>query len=111
VSYNTVAACTRDAAFQARVQAAAAQEAWNNPGVADTEFAVAVRESPGEGARLLWPVALSSDVEAAYASALAAANPNPGGDEAVITDGMILAHVQGNWPGAPLSATTLPTVP
>jgi hypothetical protein len=36
-------------------------------------------------------------VESAYASALAANNPNPGGDESVITDGMILSHVQANW--------------
>ena len=43
---------------------------------------------------LIWPISARSDVESAYASALAAGNPNPGGDEAVITDGMILSAVQ-----------------
>lgn len=42
----------------------------------------------------LWAVFTAQDVEAAYASALAADNPNPGGDEGVVTDGMILSHIQ-----------------
>jgi hypothetical protein len=51
--------------------------------------------------QVIWAVASANDVEAAYASALAAENPDPGGDETVITDGMILAHVQANLPPAP----------
>jgi hypothetical protein len=50
----------------------------------------------GAGDRLMWPVSIATEAE--YASALAANNPNPGGDEAVITDAMILAAVQANWP-------------
>lgn len=44
--------------------------------------------------KVIYPVSVAADVEAAYASALAAGNPNPGGDESVITDQMILSHVQ-----------------
>ena len=47
---------------------------------------------------LRWEVSAKSDIEAAYASALAAGNENPGGDEGVITDGMILAAVQSLAP-------------
>ena len=39
-------------------------------------------------------LASKSDIEAAYASAVAAGHEDPGGDESVITDGMILAAVQ-----------------
>jgi hypothetical protein len=46
-------------------------------------------------------VSAASDVEAAYASALAAGNPDPGGDPAVITDAMILAKVQAALPDLP----------
>jgi hypothetical protein len=47
-----------------------------------------------------WAVASASDVEAAYSYALDANIPNPGGDESVITDGMILSSVQANWPAS-----------
>jgi hypothetical protein len=84
MSYSTIARCARDQEFLARVTAAAAQE-----GAAQPELVI------GE---LIWPVSSASDVEAAYASALAAGNPHPGGDEAVITDGMILSAVQAHMP-------------
>jgi hypothetical protein len=91
VSYATVHKCANDPAFTDRVTAAIAQEqiARDEPA---TPFAL-VDE-------IRWAVAGAADVEAAYESALAAGNPNPGGDEAVITDAMILAHVQGAWPAA-----------
>ena len=98
MSYTTITQSANDPALQARVQAATVQEAWNNPAVADSPFAADVQASAFNGARLVWPVCASSDVEAAYASALAAGNPNPGGDESVVTDGMILSHVQASWP-------------
>ena len=59
-------------------------------------YAMTVRCNPAEGVQLIWPVALSTEAE--YASAIAAGNPDPGGDPAVITDGMILSAVQANWP-------------
>jgi hypothetical protein len=87
MSYNTINQCANDQAFLARLTGASAQEGAWDPG----QVAMHIR----------WSVAGASDVEAAYASALAAENPNPGGDESVITDGMILAKVQSNWEGTP----------
>lgn len=84
MSYGTIFQCAGDAAFQGRVTAACAQEGEADPA--------------GAMQRVIWPVSTASDVEAAYASAIAADNPNPGGDETVITDGMILSHVQAALP-------------
>ena len=92
MSYATIKKCSNDQAFVGRVEACIAQE-QNNRG-----------ESPQPGRYLdpmRWEVASASDVEAAYASALAAENPDPGGDETVITDAMILSHVQAAWPAPP----------
>lgn len=84
MSFNTINVCAADAALQGRVTACAAGEIHGSPVtiVAD----------------LIWLVAAASDIEAAYAFALAAGNPNPGGDEAVITDQMILSAVQAHIP-------------
>jgi hypothetical protein len=89
MSYSTISKCVNDAAFNSRVTSCVAQEqlARDEP----------VAPTGPNAAEMLWAVASASDVEAAYASALAANNPDPGGDESVITDGMILSHVQGNW--------------
>ena len=87
MSYNTINVCANDQAFIGRITAAAAQE-----GVADP---------PWTAAEIRWAVSAKSDIEAAYASALAGGNPNPGGDESVITDGMILSAVQAHWPEPP----------
>lgn len=84
MSYATINRCANDPALQGRITAACAQEGSTAPDA--TMFA------------LIWPLSSASDVEAAYASALAADNPDPGGDETVITDGMILANVQAHWP-------------
>jgi hypothetical protein len=91
MSYTTISQCVNDAAFNSRVNACIAQEQ-----VAKGEDA-----QPGNLIGPVgWAVASANDVESAYASALAANNPNPGGDESVISDEMILSHVQGNWPPA-----------
>ena len=86
MSYNTVNQCAHDVALIGRVAAASAQEGATAP------------EAMAYG--LIWDVAAAADIEAAYASALAGANPNPGGDETVVTDGMILSAVQAHWPPA-----------
>lgn len=86
MSYATINQCAHDLAFSGRLTAAAAQEGATAP--------------ESEAARLVWPVSAAADVEAAYASALAAGNPNPGGDETVITDGMILSAVQAAGPAS-----------
>jgi len=83
MSYNTINKCANDIAFQGRVTAAAAAEGADQP--------VPVMYN------LIWPVSATSDIEAAYASAVAGGNVNPGGDEAVITDQMILSAVQAHW--------------
>lgn len=80
MSYNSMSQCRWDLSFQRRVTASVAQE-----GRTDAEVAAGL---------IMWPVCTRSDIEAAYASALASGNPNPGGDEAVISDGMILGAVQ-----------------
>jgi hypothetical protein len=85
VSYRTINQCANDLAFQGRLTAACAQE--NVP------------PDPAMGMLAVrWDVAAKSDIEAAYASAVAAGHPDPGGDESVITDGMILAAVQSLTP-------------
>lgn len=88
MSYSTITACANDQAFLDRLSAC----------VADELAAHDLAPNPSlylDGFR--WSVATASDVEAAYASALAGANPDPGGDEAVVTDQMILSAVQGAW--------------
>ena len=98
MSFSTISQSSRDQALIDRVTAATEQEAWNNPTSADTEFGQNVQASSTNAMRMVWPVCIASDVEAAYASALAGGNENPGGDESVITDAMILANVQAKWP-------------
>ena len=84
MSYATVNQSANDMALRGRITACCAQEGAADP--ANATYLV------------LWDVCGAADVEAAYASALAADNPDPGGDETVITDGMILANVQPNLP-------------
>lgn len=87
MSYNTIYKCAYDQPFRNRVSSCVAQE-----GSASPELVMG---------QLIWPIASRTDIEAAYASALAAGNPNPGGDEAVITDQMILSAVQAEGIPAP----------
>lgn len=91
MTYLTVHRCAHDGALIDRITAciAAEQNTRGEP----------VSPNPLQDT-MRWEVATAADVEAAYASALAAGNPNPGGDETVVTDGMILANVQAAWPAA-----------
>jgi hypothetical protein len=84
MSYNTIHQNATDVPFNNRLTAAAAQEGADVPEAAANQ--------------MRWQVAAKSDIESAFASAVAAGNPNPGGDESVITDGMILAAVQSLTP-------------
>jgi hypothetical protein len=83
MSYLTIAKCVADADVIDRVRACVADEGGDPAAIP---------------APLFWQVAAADDIEAAYASALAAGNPAPGADPAVITDGMILGVVQANTP-------------
>lgn len=82
MSFATIATSARDSSLQDRITACAAQEGAADP--------------PGAMSQLIWPVITSADIEAAYAFALAGGNPDPGGDETVITDQMILSAVQAH---------------
>ena len=86
MSYSTINKCANDAEFQARVTACCAAEGAESP--------------YGASSDIIWSVATHSDIEAAYASAIANDNPSPGGDESVITDQMILSAVQAAMPPA-----------
>ena len=92
MSYTTIHQCANDEAFQARLMAAAAQEGHDNP-----EYAMSVL--------LRWPVSSATDVADAYEYAVNSDNPNPGGDDTVITDEMILSKVQ------PILNPSLPDLP
>jgi hypothetical protein len=84
MSYTTIAQCAADPDFRVRMTSCLAQEGVEAP--------LAV------GGNYIWQLASAPDIEAAYASALAAGNPAPGLDESVISDVMILAFVQANPP-------------
>lgn len=81
MSYNTIARMAGDIPLAQRMTAAAAQENKTPP---YEEWVSAHR----------WELAATPGWSEAWESAVAAGNPNPGADEAVITDGMILAAVQ-----------------
>lgn len=80
MSFSTIFQCANDGQLQNRVTACVAQEGASEP----------VAAMSG----MMWPIATSSDIAAAYESAILAGNANPGGDPAVITDQMILSKVQ-----------------
>lgn len=48
---------------------------------------------------VIYAVCIAADVEESYAYAITAENPDPGGDENVVTDPMILSHVQAFFAG------------
>lgn len=100
MSYNTLAVQVTDQALRDRVNAAIHQEAIENPAVADTVTAKGILTgAAGVVDQFVWPVSLNTEGE--YESALAGGNENPGGDESVISDQMILSAVQANWPPDP----------
>jgi hypothetical protein len=97
MSYTTITQCSRDVALQDRVTAAAMKEAIASPEYAMTPFAEQLRLYPPNALQqFMWP--LSVDNEAAYEYAVDSDNPNPGGDEGVITDANIQAGIQQHWP-------------
>ena len=80
MSYNDVADMAESGALTRRLYAAAAGEGINPPQPWVTDNIWALVSQPG------WP--------AAWASAKALGVQNPGADEGVITDGMMLSAVQ-----------------
>lgn len=97
MSYTSITQAARDKALQDRTLAAVQREARSNAELGATKFG----QDVVKGLTLIQPIfayPVAIEGEAAYESALAAGNPNPGGDPAVITDAQILGVVQGNWP-------------
>jgi hypothetical protein len=78
--YWDIASMAVDNQLIQRVQASAAQEQPGNPWLWTADRMLNIAAAPG------W--------DAAWASAVASGNPEPGKDPAVITDGMILTQVQ-----------------
>jgi len=99
MSFNSLTAASRDPGLNDRTISCVVQQAFDNAQLHDTAYGETVRNNPAEGVRMVWPVALNTEAE--YASALAAGIPNPGSDESVITDAMILSAVQADWPPDP----------
>lgn len=79
--YSTIATMANDSFLARRLTAAAAQEGKSKP------YESWVNE-------YRWELASTPGWSAAWESAVASGNPNPGDDAGVITDGMILAAVQ-----------------
>lgn len=98
MSYLSIYRSSTDDSLRYRITSCTVQEAWNNPTFAESDYAKTVKYESQNATRMIWPVCISPDVEAAYAYALDAGNPNPGGDPGVVTDGMIIANIQGKWP-------------
>lgn len=87
MSYNTVADMTDSTSLTRRLSAAAAQE--------QAAGAVLDPLDPGVWAETYrWHLVSAPGWADAWASAEASGNPDPGHDEAVITDGQILSQVQ-----------------
>ena len=86
MSYKTIHASFEDEALRNRIVACCAQE----------------KRDPLTD--LIWAVCCASDVEEAYSYALTSGNEDPGGDEGVVTDPMILGNVQAFFspPGIPM---------
>jgi hypothetical protein len=101
MSFSSISKSIYDSALRERIIAANTQEAWNNPAAYDTIYGQQVRTLQENGNSMIWAVCTASDVEAAYLYAIDSGNPSPGGDEGVITDGMILSAVQERWPQDP----------
>jgi hypothetical protein len=107
MSLTTINQAANDEALLARITASVWQQAVANPTFGDTMFGAMVLSgaAPIE-AVFAYPVAVDYDAE--YESAVAAGNPNPGGDEAVISDANVEAAVQAHWPEDPEPAPLLP---
>jgi hypothetical protein len=90
MSYNTIADAAQDADLRRRVAACFAQE---TDGVEQPEALAAVH---------MWRIAADNDIAAAYAYGVDTNVPNPGKDEAVVTDAQILAAVEAIVAPAPV---------
>ena len=87
MSYNTIADMTDSLSLVRRLSAAAASEQAAGAGLDPVD--------PGQwAATYRWHLVSAPGWDEAWASAEAAGNPDPGRDEAVITDAQILSQTQ-----------------
>lgn len=104
MSYKSITQASRDPSLGDRIAAAVYKEAQSNDQFGDTDYGGRVLSGFADLVTpFAYPVAI--DTEAAYESALAGDNPDPGGDPAVITDAAILGSVQAHWPPDPEPVT------
>jgi hypothetical protein len=89
VSYNAIAAAAQDHDLRQRVAACFAQE---TTGPEQPEALASVH---------MWRIVANGPIADAYSYAVAANVPNPGKDEAVVTDAQILAAVEAIVAPAP----------
>lgn len=87
MTYNTIWTSVGDEALRGRITACVAQESR----VGDDPYALFLQ--------VQWPVITAQDIEAAYAYALSQDKADPGADPTVVTDQMILSHVQAALAG------------
>lgn len=80
MSYGSMAQMAQDYQLRQRLYACAGQE-----GIADPTSWVDSN---------IWQIVCNTEFDTAYFYAKGINNPNPGSDETVITDAMILAHIQ-----------------
>lgn len=107
MSYSSLFAQFTDQELMNRLASAVHKEAHNNPELAATDYATALKYGQTSPHQVFgWPLAVAT--EAAYEFALNSSNPSPGGDPAVITDADILASVQLNWPPDPWPPVSTP---
>ncbi len=90
MSYNAIAAAAQDADLRQRVAACFAQE---TTGPEQPEALASVH---------MWRIVANGPIADAYSYAVAANVPNPGKDEAVVTDAAILAAVSAIVNPAPV---------
>lgn len=87
MSYNTIAAMTGDFSLRMRLYACAGQEGVEKPVEwVDTN---------------IWKIVSNSEMSGSYQYALDTEVSNPGRNEGVISDSVILAHVQPLLPATP----------
>ena len=89
MSYNHIADAAQDSDLRRRVAACFAQQ---TTGTEQPEALASVH---------MWRIAADDDIADAYAYAVATDVPNPGRDEAVVTDAAILAAVTAVLAPAP----------
>jgi hypothetical protein len=96
MSQTTIARAAIDPDLNKRITAAVYSEAIANPTLADTQFAIAVKNGFANMTGLFWAVA--DAVEAEYEAGIVSGRGSPGHDQDVVTDGAITSAVVANWP-------------